>query len=61
MGGSIPFLAQLESMYPSTQIIGLGVIGPKANAHAPDECINLTYVKKLTCSVSHILGCIGNQ
>jgi acetylornithine deacetylase/succinyl-diaminopimelate desuccinylase-like protein len=59
MGGSIPFLAELEKMYPATQIVALGLIGPKANAHAPDECINLAYAKKLTCSVSHIIASIG--
>ena len=59
MGGSIPFLAELEKMYPQTQIVALGLIGPQANAHAPDECINLTYAKKLTCSLSHILATVG--
>lgn len=28
MGGSIPFLAELEKMYPKTQIVALGLIGP---------------------------------
>lgn len=59
MGGSIPFLALLEKIYPQTQIVGLGLIGPNANAHAPDEAINLAYAKRLTCSVSHIIGAIG--
>lgn len=59
MGGSIPFLAELEKMYPQTQIVALGLLGPGANAHAPDECINLTYAKKLTCSLSHIIGAVG--
>lgn len=59
MGGSIPFLAELEKMYPETQIVALGLIGPKANAHGPDECINLAYAKRLTCSLSHIIGAVG--
>ena len=61
MGGSIPLLAQLEEMYPDTRIIALGLIGPKANAHAPNECINLTYAKKLTCSLSHMIAALGLQ
>merc|ERR1711904_223529 len=61
MGGSIPFLSELEKMYPTTQILALGLIGPKANAHAPDECINLAYAKRLTCSLSHIIGAIGEK
>merc|ERR1712080_17846 len=59
MGGSIPFLAELERMYPTTQIVGMGLIGPKSNAHAPDECINLAYAKRLTCSLSHIIAAVG--
>jgi len=55
MGGSIPFLAQLESMYPSTQIVALGLIGPQANAHAPNESINLPYAKKLTCALASVI------
>lgn len=56
MGGSIPFLAELDKMYPSTTILALGLIGPKANAHAPNECINLTYAKKLTKALSHLIA-----
>jgi len=59
MGGSIPFLAELGKMYPKTQILALGLIGPKANAHAPNECINLTYAKKLTSALSHMLAGVG--
>ena len=59
MGGSIPLLAQLDKMFPDSSIIALGLIGPKANAHAPDECINLTYAKKLTCALSHMIAAVG--
>ena len=55
MGGSIPFLAELERMYPSTQIVALGLIGPQANAHAPNESINLPYAKKLTCALASVI------
>ena len=56
MGGSIPFLSELDRMYPNTFILALGLIGPKANAHAPNECINLTYAKKLTKALSHLIA-----
>jgi acetylornithine deacetylase/succinyl-diaminopimelate desuccinylase-like protein len=59
MGGSIPFLAELDRMYPNTFILALGLIGPKANAHAPNECINLTYAKKLTKALSHLIAEVG--
>ena len=59
MGGSIPFLCELGNMYPQATILALGLIGPKANAHAANECINLPYAKKLTCAISHLLAEVG--
>lgn len=59
MGGSIPFLSELGKMYPSTQIVALGLIGPNSNAHGPNEMIHLGYAKKLTCSLTHILEAAG--
>jgi acetylornithine deacetylase/succinyl-diaminopimelate desuccinylase-like protein len=57
-GGSIPFLMELGNKYPETQIIALGVGGPYSNMHGPNEMLELTYAKKLTCSIAHILaGC----
>lgn len=55
-GGSIPFLNELEGVYPQTQIIAFGVGGPYSNAHAPDEMLDLPYAKKLTCAIAHIIG-----
>lgn len=55
MGGSIPFLSELEKMYPKTQIVAFGLLGPNSNAHGPNEMINLTYAKKLTCALSHVI------
>ena len=61
MGGSIPFLSELDKMYPSAVIMAIGLIGPKANAHGPDEAINLPFAKKLTCSLSHLISEVGNK
>jgi len=61
MGGSIPFLAELEKMYPSTVILAFGVLGPNANAHGPNEMINLTYTKKLTCALAHIVQSVADN
>ncbi len=52
MGGSIPFLSELEKMYPQTQIVAFGLLGPNSNAHGPNEMINLPYAKKLTCALT---------
>ena len=59
MGGSIPFLSELEIMYPETQIIAFGLLGPHSNAHGPNEMINLPYAKKLTCALTHVMAEVG--
>ena len=59
MGGSIPFLSELEKMYPQTEIVAFGLLGPNSNAHGPNEMINLTYAKKLTCALSHVIAAVG--
>ena len=61
MGGSIPFLSELEKKYPSLQIVAFGVLGPNANAHGPNEMIHLPFTKKLTCSLSHILQSVAEN
>lgn len=61
MGGSIPFLSELEKMYPETEIVAFGLLGPHANAHGPNEMINLPYAKKLTCSLAHVMAEVGQQ
>ena len=61
MGGSIPFLSELEKMYPQTQIVAFGLLGPKSNAHGPNEMINLPYAKKLTCALAHVIAAAGSS
>jgi acetylornithine deacetylase/succinyl-diaminopimelate desuccinylase-like protein len=61
MGGSIPFLSELDKMFPSTQIVAFGVLGPNSNAHGPNEMINLPYAKNLIKSLTHIIAQCGVQ
>lgn len=56
IGGSIPFLKVLGDKFPSTEILALGVLGPDANAHAPNEIIDLPYAKKFIGALSHTLA-----
>lgn len=55
-GGSIPFLKELEKKYPETQILAMGVVGPGANIHGPNEKINLVYVRKLIKVLAHTIS-----
>ena len=54
-GGSIPFMGMLGEKFPKAQFVITGVLGPKSNAHGPNEFLHIDYAKKLTGCVAHIL------
>ena len=55
-GVSIPFMGSLQAIYPLADFLVVGVLGPEANAHGPNEMLEVLYYKKLTCCVAHILA-----
>ncbi len=55
-GGSIPFMAMLGQKFPRAQFLITGVLGPNANAHGPNEFLEIATVKKLTCCVAAVLA-----
>ena len=55
-GGSIPFLAQLGARFPGLAILATGVLGPGANAHGPDESLDLAMANGVTQAVASLLG-----
>lgn len=55
-GGSIPFMTLLAEKFPDARFLITGVLGPKSNAHGPNEFLHLPYVKKLTLAVSYIIA-----
>ncbi|MEN8260830.1 MAG: M20/M25/M40 family metallo-hydrolase [Pseudomonadota bacterium] len=57
LGGSIPFMAMLGERYPAAQFLITGVLGPKSNAHGPNEFLHIPYAKKLTTCIAHIVAC----
>ncbi|MGD8572837.1 MAG: M20/M25/M40 family metallo-hydrolase [Gammaproteobacteria bacterium] len=56
LGASIPFMAMLGEQYPAAQFLITGVLGPKSNAHGPNEFLHISYAKKLTSCVAYILA-----
>ncbi len=54
-GGSIPFMGMLGKKFPKTQFIIAGVLGPKSNAHGPNEFLHIDYFHKLTVSVASLI------
>jgi len=55
-GGSIPFIGMLRERYPGVQFLVTGVLGPKSNAHGPDEFLHIGTGKKLTACVAGVLA-----
>jgi acetylornithine deacetylase/succinyl-diaminopimelate desuccinylase-like protein len=55
-GGTIPFMAMLGSQFPDAHFLITGVLGPKSNAHGPNEFLHVPYAKKLTACVAYVLA-----
>ena len=55
-GGSIPFMAMLGEKYPQTQFVVTGVLGPRSNAHGPNEFLHIPTAKKVTACIASILA-----
>jgi len=54
-GGTIPFMAMLGDAYPNAQFMITGVLGPRSNAHGPNEFLHIPYARKLTTCVAQVL------
>ena len=55
-GGTIPFMGMLGVKFPLAQMLVTGVLGPKSNAHGPNEFLHVPYAKKLTAAVALVLA-----
>lgn len=58
-GGTIPFMGMLGAEFPKAQFLVTGVLGPKTNAHGPNEFLHIPMAKKLSCCVAYILSEMG--
>jgi acetylornithine deacetylase/succinyl-diaminopimelate desuccinylase-like protein len=54
-GGTIPLMNMLSKGFPTAQMMVCGVLGPKSNAHGPNEFLHLPYSKKLTAAVAQVM------
>ena len=59
-GGTIPFMAMLGKSFPKAQFLITGVLGPKSNAHGPNEFLHVPYAKKLTACVAGVIAAYEN-
>ena len=55
-GGTIPLMSMLQQGFPSAQMMVCGVLGPKSNAHGPNEFLHVPYGKKLTAAVAQVIA-----
>ena len=57
-GGTIPLMNMLSKGFPKAQMMVCGVLGPKSNAHGPNEFLHVPYAKKLTAAVAHVMASV---
>ena len=55
-GGTIPLMSMLQKGFPKAQMMVCGVLGPKSNAHGPNEFLHVPYGKKLTAAVAQVVA-----
>ena len=55
-GGTIPLMGLLSKGFPKAQMMVCGVLGPKSNAHGPNEFLHVPYAKKLTAAVAQVIA-----
>jgi acetylornithine deacetylase/succinyl-diaminopimelate desuccinylase-like protein len=55
-GGTIPLMNMLSKGFPKAQMMVCGVLGPKSNAHGPNEFLHIDYAKKITAAVASVIA-----
>jgi len=58
-GGTIPLMSLLQQGFPKAQMMVCGVLGPKSNAHGPNEFLHVPYGKRLTASVAQVIAAMA--
>lgn len=59
-GGSIPFIPELQRIFPDAQVLVTGPEDPKANAHSPNESVSLPGLKNNVLAEALLLAKLGN-
>ena len=55
-GGTIPLMSMLAKGFPQSQMMVCGVLGPRSNAHGPNEFLHVPYAKRLTAAVAQVMA-----
>lgn len=57
-GGTIPLMSVLQEGFPKAQFMVCGVLGPRSNAHGPNEFLHVPYGKRLTAAVAQVMAAL---
>lgn len=60
-GGAIPFMGMLARKFPSAQFVVTGVLGPRSNAHGPNEFLHIPAAIAISVSIAGIIADHGGQ
>lgn len=55
-GGTIPLMNMLSRGFPTAQMMVCGVLGPRSNAHGPNEFLHVPYARRLTAAVAQVIA-----
>lgn len=55
-GGAIPFMGMLGRRFPETQFVVTGVLGPRSNAHGPNEFLHIPAAIGISAAVAQIVA-----
>jgi len=55
-GGTIPLMNMLSRGFPQAQMMVCGVLGPRSNAHGPNEFLHLPYAQRLNAAVAEVIA-----
>ncbi|MDH3644742.1 MAG: M20/M25/M40 family metallo-hydrolase, partial [Gammaproteobacteria bacterium] len=61
IGGTIPFMKMLGDSFPNVQFVVTGLLGPKSNAHGPNEFLEITTGKRITACMAQVLADHANR
>ena len=56
VGGSIPFIAELQAQFPGTDVLVTGIEDPDSRAHSEDESMHLGELKRAILAEAILLA-----
>ncbi|TRW43329.1 dipeptidase [Georgenia yuyongxinii] len=61
VGGSIPFISELQEVFPQAKILVTGVEDPDSRAHSEDESVHLGELEKVVLAEALLLARLAKQ